>query len=129
MAELTVKTHATYTYETSDGREFEDKDEAMEWQRHLCNIERMCLLDYEYEPADIFKDTVIYIYAKTIEQANSFNIVMSNYFGYGASLPSTGFFRYNGCLDEYVDIEAEIAQLQHIIDKLKEGAEECQTVG
>lgn len=129
MAELKVKKHITYMYETSDGREFEDKDEAMEWQRHLCNIEKMCLLDYEYEPADISKNTVIYVYAKTIEQANSFNSVMNDYFGCGASLPSTGFFRYDGYLDEYVDIEVEIAQLQRIIDKLKEGAEECQTVG
>ena len=40
MAELKVKKRIEYTYETSDGREFEDKAEAMEWQKHLYNYER-----------------------------------------------------------------------------------------
>lgn len=121
MAELKVKKHTTYTYETSDGREFDDKKEATEWQKHLCNIKDICLLDSDFKSADIYRDAVIYVYAKTIEQANSFNAIMHEYFGYGAKLPSTGFFRYDEISDEYVDVESEIEGLQHIIDKLEEG--------
>ena len=123
MAELKVKKRIEYTYETADGREFEDKDEAMEWQKHICNIEDIILLDSDFKPADIYRDAVIYIYAKTIEQANSFNTIIHEYFGYSATLPSTGFFRYDEISDEYVDVEIEIEKLQQIIDKLKEGAE------
>lgn len=129
MAELTVKTHATYTYETSDGREFEDKDEAMEWQKHLCNIARMCLLGSDYKPIDMSRNEAVYVYAKTFEQADSFNDIRHEYYGWGEGIPGAGFYRYDEINDKYVDIEAEIAQLQRIIDKLKEGAEECQTVG
>ncbi len=126
MSEIKVKKIITHTYETSDGREFDNKKEAMEWQKHLCNIEDMCLLDSEYKSADIFRDSVIYIYAKTIEQANSFNAITNEYFGYGAKLQSTGFFRYDEIADEYVEVENEIEKLQNIIAKLKEGDEECQ---
>lgn len=122
MAELKVKKRIEYTYETSDGREFEDKDEAMEWQKHLCNIEAMLFLDFDYKPTRDL-DSVYYVYAQTIEQANSFNATVHEYFGYGAELPSAGFFRYDEIADEYVDVEGEIEKLQHIIDKLKEGAE------
>jgi hypothetical protein len=31
MSKLKIKTHTTYTYEASDGREFEDHPEAQEW--------------------------------------------------------------------------------------------------
>ena len=116
-ANLEVKKCVTYTYQTTDGREFDNKAEAMEWQKHLCNVEDLCLLDSEYEPTrDLC--SAIYVYAKTKEQADSFNAIQQ-YFGYALTLPSTGFFRYDDVSDSYIDVENEIGNLQYTIDKLK----------
>ncbi len=41
MTEVKIKTHTTYTYETSDGREFDLAEEAQEWQEHLENLKML----------------------------------------------------------------------------------------
>lgn len=121
MNDVKIKRYTTYLYETSDGREFDDKKEATEWQKHINNIEDMCWLDFEFEPTgDI--DCAIYVYAKTSEQADAFN-AMQTYMGMSCNLPSAGFFRYDDIADEYVEVESEIEKLQHIIDMLKGGGE------
>ena len=48
MSELRIKTHTTYTYETSDGREFDIADEAREWQDNLENINGITMLDFKF---------------------------------------------------------------------------------
>ena len=35
MADIKIKTHTTYTYETTDGREFDIAKEAEQWQEYL----------------------------------------------------------------------------------------------
>lgn len=122
MTELKVKKHTTYTYETSDGRKFDDKKEATEWQKHLCNLEDMCLLNHEYKPTKEI-ESAIYVYAKTSEQAESFN-AMQTYLGIYSGLRSAGFYRYDEIADEYVEVETEIAKLQRIVDMLKGGVQE-----
>ena len=122
MTELKVKKHILYTYETSDGSEFDDKKEATEWQKHLCNIEEMCLLDSDFKPTKDF-GSAIYVYAKTSEQAEAFNAIQ-NEMGYAVGLQSAGFYRYDEISDSYIEVETEIAKLQHIIDMLKGGVEE-----
>ena len=117
MAELKVKKHTTYTYETSDGKEFYDENEATEWQKHLCNLEGVRLLDYKFNPTkDI--NNASYIYAKTVEQAEAFNAMQED-FGFISKLGSSGFFRYDEIADAFIDIEAEITELQNIIDILQ----------
>lgn len=119
MRDLKVKKHISYTYETSDGQKFDDKKEATKWQEHLYNIEDMCVLDSEYKPTKKI-ESAFYVYAKTSEQAESFNAIQIEN-GYGALLLSAGFYRYDSISDSYVEIETEIAKLQHIIDMLKGG--------
>ena len=122
MTDLKVKKHISYTYETSDGREFDDKNEATEWQKHLCNLEDMCLFNFKYKPTKEI-ESAIYVYAKTSEQAEAFNAMQKD-LGLRSGLRSAGFYRYDEIADEYVDVEIEIAKLQNIIDMLKGGVEQ-----
>jgi hypothetical protein len=119
MAELKVKKHTTYTYETSDGREFDDKKEANEWQKVLCKFEEICMLDFEYKPTRNI-ECANYVYVKTAEQAEAFNN-MQSYIGICSNLQGAGFYRYDEIADEYNEIESEIEKLQHHIDLLKGG--------
>ena len=121
MRELKVLKHTTYTYETSDGREFEDKQEAMEWQKHLCNLGDMCILDHAFKPTNEV-ESAFYVYAKTVEQAEAFN-AMQEYIGICSRLQGAGFYRYDEIADEQINVESEIEELQHIIDMLKGGGE------
>ena len=121
MNDVKTKRHTTYTYETSDGREFDDKKEAMEWQKLINTIEDMKLLDSEFEPT-VEIDRAIYVYAKTSEQADAFNVMQTD-MGMSCDLPSAGFFRYDDIANKYVEVESEIEKLQHIIDMLKGGGE------
>ena len=121
MNEVKVKKHTSYTYETSDGREFEDKEEAMEWQKHLCNLGDMCLLDHTFKPTNEV-ESALYVHAKTAEQAEAFN-AWQEYMGFCSGLQGAGFYRYDEVSDNYIEIESEIEKLQRIIDVLKGGGE------
>lgn len=121
MDELKIVKHITYTYETSDGTEFANEQEAKEWQKHLSAFEKVCVLDRDYKPTtDICR--AVYVYAKTKEQAESFNAMVEAQ-GYSSTIDGTGWFRYDDISDSYVDIELEIEKLQHIIDMLNKGGE------
>ena len=123
MEELKTTVHTHYTYETSDGKEFDNKQEAMKWQKHLNIFKTICMLDVNYKPT-IDIELAIYVYAKTKEQAEAFNAVLVEYFGYGAKLDGAGSYRYDDVSDSYVDIELEIEQLQDIIEMLYKGGAE-----
>lgn len=122
MTELKVKKHIAYTYETSDGREFDDKKEATEWQEYLNNIEEVCLLDSDFNPTKEL-DSAFYVCAKTARQIEAFNAIQKE-MGYDVRLQSAGFYRYDEISDSYIEVETEIAKLQHIIAMLKGGVEE-----
>lgn len=119
MAELKVKKHTTYTYETSDGREFDDKLEAENWQKQLSEIENVCMLDMSFKPT---KDTDVafYIHTKTKEQTEAFNSMQED-LGFCARIDGVGYYRYDEISDSFVNIELQIKHLQNIIDKLKGG--------
>ena len=118
MAELKVKKHITYTYETSDGCCFDNKKEATEWQNHLSNIETMRMLDSDYEPT---KDIcgAIYVCAETKDQADAFNVIQEKALGYCSTIDGVGHYRYDEISDRYIRVESEIEKLQHIIDTLE----------
>ena len=117
MENLKIIEHTFCTYETSDGREFEDKQEAMEWQKHLSTIENTVLLNIDYKPTTDY-ESVMYVHVKTQEQVEAFNAMQQDLDLY-ARLDEPGYYRYNQISDSYNDIEDEIESLQQIIDKLK----------
>ena len=120
MEELKVIRHIQYSYETSDGKEFGSKKEATEWQKQLNLFQNLCMLGADYIPTkDI--NSAVYVYAKTKEEAESFNEIEREEFGYCSEIGGAGWFRYDEISDSYVDIEVEIEKLQHIIDMLKKG--------
>lgn len=123
MEELKVVRHIHYSYETSDGKEFGNKQEAMEWQKQLTLLQTICMLDSNYKPTTAI-DSAIYVYAETKEQAEAFNEMAKEDFGYCSTLGGAGWWRYDDISDSYVDIESEIEKLQHIIDVLKKGGAE-----
>ena len=123
MEELKVTKHTHYTYETSDGKEFGNKQEATKWQNQLNLLQTICMLDVNYKPTTDIEDA-IYVHAKTQEQAEAFNAITIEYFSYGAILNGTGWFRYDDVSDSYINVESEIEKLQHIIDVLNKGGAE-----
>ena len=121
MNELKIIKHATYTYETSDGREFDDEIEAKEWQNQLLAIKNACMLDSKFRPTKEI-DSVFYIHAKTKEQVEAFNS-MQEYLGICARIDGVGYYRYDEISDSFVNVELQIKELQSIIDKLKGGTD------
>lgn len=120
MKELKIIKHATYTYETSDGREFDDEIEAKEWQEKLLVIENVCMLDINFRSTkDV--ESVFYVHTKTKEETDAFNS-MQEYVGIDASLDGVGYFRYDETSDSFMNIELQIKELQSIIDKLQSGS-------
>lgn len=84
MNELKVTTHISYTYETSDGREFDDETEAKEWQDVLSQFKNVCMLTDKFKPTENI-DTAYYVCCKTSEEAHAFNEV-NNYDGMAATI-------------------------------------------
>lgn len=119
---LRITEHITYTYETSDGREFEDEAEAEEWQGYLDIFDGICMLDYNLSPT---KDIELAYYARidTEEQVKAFNMVQKN-LCYCIHIPYPGYFRYDETSSEFVDIKSEIAEKQSFIDALDDGGDE-----
>lgn len=115
MKEFKILKHITYTYETTDGREFDSETEAKEWQEKLSVIENVCMLDSNFRPTKE-TDSVFYIHTNTKEEAEALE-----YLGICASLDGVGYFRYDEISDSFVNVELQIKELQRIIDKLQGG--------
>ena len=117
MPELKILTHTTYTYETSDGRTFEDDREAAEhWQQSLDNLSGITMLDSKFNKTS-HHDEAFYVHIKTWEQQEAFE-ALQVYEGMGAHIPKPGFWYYDECADSYVNIAEEIDKLQDMISKL-----------
>lgn len=71
MAELKIKTHTTYTYETSDGREFDDIREAETWQGQLELIKNITMLDSKFQNTTDHTEA-FYVHIKTWQQQEAF---------------------------------------------------------
>ena len=116
MAELKIKTHTTYTYETSDGREFDDIREAETWQEHLETIKNITMLDSKFQNTTDHTEA-FYVHIRTCQQQEAFEALQC-YEGMGAHIPKPGYWYYNDCTDSYVDIVKERDRLQSIIETL-----------
>lgn len=116
MSELKVKTHTTYTYETSDGREFDYASEAQEWQEHLELIKNITMLDSKFKPTSDITEA-FFVHIKTNSELDAFE-AMQAYEGMCAHIPKPGYWYYDDCTDSYVDAVKERDRLQSIIETL-----------
>lgn len=116
MAEVKIKTHAIYTYETSDGREFDDAQEAQEWQDHLENIKGITMLDSKFQNTTDHSQA-FYVHIKTWQQQAAFE-ALQVYEGMGSHIPEPGYWYYDDCTDDYVNVSKELERLQSIIETL-----------
>ncbi len=116
MSKLKIKTHTAYTYETSDGREFEDQSEAQEWQDHLENITGAVMLDQKFCNTT-HVDSTFYVHIKTEAQLKAFEAINS-YEGLCAKIDAIGYWYYDERTDNYVSVRKEMDRLQSIIETL-----------
>lgn len=116
MAELKIKTHVTYTYETADGREFDDAPEAERWQKHLEVIKGVTMLDSKFKLTSR-TDEAFYVHIKTNDQLDAFEAIQA-YEGYCAPIPAIGYWYYDDYSDNYVNAVKERDRLQSIIEAL-----------
>ena len=121
MADIKIKTHTIYTYETSDGREFDLADEAEEWQEHLENIKKVIMLDCEFNPT-VHTDEAYYIHITIQDQLEAFE-AMQAYEGLAAHVTSLGYWFYDECADDYINVEQEITRLQKVIKAIDKSRE------
>jgi hypothetical protein len=116
MADLKIITHTSYTYETSDGREFDNKLDAVQCQAALDNIERINMLSSKFERTfDL--DRCYYIHLKDEAQVATFNL-MENDSGFAARISEPGYYYYDEVSDEYINVDEEIARLSSIKQRL-----------
>ena len=116
MSKLKIKTHTTYTYETTDGREFEDQAEAQEWQDHLENITGAVMLDHNFCNT-LRVDEAMYVHIKTEAQLKAFE-ALNAYEGMCAKIDAIGYWYYDDRSDNYVSVQKEMDRLQSITETL-----------
>jgi hypothetical protein len=116
MAELKIKTRTTYTYETSDGREFDLAEEAEQWQEHLENIKGITMLDSKFQYTKDHSEA-FYVHIKTWQQQEAFE-ALQVYEGMGAHIPKPGYWYYDDCTDSYIDVDEELNRLKEIKQRL-----------
>lgn len=116
MSELKIKTYTTYTYETTDGREFDDAEEAQEWQEALDNIKEITMLDSRFKPTTDHTEA-FYVHIKTEAQLKAFRAINS-YEGMCATIDAIGYLYYDERTDNYVSVRKELDRLQSIIETL-----------
>ena len=122
MTELKVIKNVTYTFTTSDGKEFYDEHEAKIWQKHLSIFNNMNILDIEFVPTKEI-NRAFYVHTKTQEEVDAFN-EMQNDLQYISTIDGIGYYYYDEISDSYINIETQIKELQSIINKLKDGEQE-----
>ena len=119
MEKLKVITHTVHTYETSDGKVFDDKKEAVNWQKKLVLFEDICMLNSNEQPTKEV-DKAIFVRIDTMEQAEVFNDMLQDV-SYCSSIPDTGFWVYDDISDSYINVKEELNKFQHIINILSKG--------
>lgn len=116
MSELKIITHTTYTYETSDGREFEDKLEAEAWEESLEKLRSIVMLNSKFKPTSKI-DSAFFVHIRTWEEQEAFATAQL-YEGLTAYIPEPGYWYYDERTDEFVDAVKERDRLQSIIETL-----------
>lgn len=114
MAELKIINHPTY--ETTDGREFDDLQEAQDWQQALEDLKGITMLDSQFKlTTDV--TSAFYVHIKNHAQLRAFE-AMSDYEGLCAKVPDLGCWYYDEHTDTFVNLEAEINRLKDIQYKI-----------
>ena len=107
-----IKVHTYHTYETTDGRSFDDVSDAANWQKVLDVFSEITMLDSNMEPTrDV--DSAFYVHIRTCEQLKAFN-AMQKYEGLRTEIPDLGVYLYEDRSDDFLSIEAEINRLKDI---------------
>ena len=114
MAEFKIKTNITY--ETSDDREFDDLQEAQEWQQALEIINDVVMLTGDFIPTTMV-DEAFFVNIKTQEELKAFELVRE-YEGLWAQVPDLGCWFYDDISDKYKNIDKEISRLQDMKEKI-----------
>ena len=109
MADLKIITHTTYTYETTDGREFDSKPEAEAWQNAIDNTDRIVMLDSRFKLTNDF-EKAFFIHIDNPDQLEAFNTKQAD-LGIASIIKGLGYYYYDEVSDEYIDIDAEIGRL------------------
>ena len=115
-SKVRVKTHTVCTYETTDGREFDDANEAHEWQEHLEVLKGITMLNSKFQNTADHTEA-FFVHIKTWKQQEAFE-ALQVYEGMGAHIPEPGHWYYDDCTDSYVDAVKERDRLQSIIETL-----------
>jgi uncharacterized protein YneR len=116
MSKLKIKTHTTYTYETTDGREFDIAEEAQKWQEQLEILKGITMLDSKFQNTADHSEA-FYVHIKTNDQQEAFEALQA-YEGMCAHIPKPGYWYYDEYTDSYVDAVEERDRLQSIIETL-----------
>ena len=116
MADLKIITHTTFTYETSDGREFESKQEAEAWQMAINNAEHIVMLDSQFRPTT-FIEEAFFVYLRDQSQVDAFNAKQAD-LGLATVIHTPGYYYYDEVPDEYFNIDGRIKDLLGIKAKL-----------
>jgi dsDNA-binding SOS-regulon protein len=116
MADLKIITHTTYTYETTDGRSFDNKPEAEAWQNALDNADTIVMLDSRFNLTTEV-EMAYHVFVKDQEQVDAFNVKQED-LGIASIIPEPGYYYYDEVLDEYISVDKEIERLLGIKNKL-----------
>jgi hypothetical protein len=116
LADLKIITHTSYTYETTDGREFESRQEAEAWQKAINNGKRIVMLDRKFRATDEI-EVAYFVLIKNQEQLEAFNTMQTDG-GFACIINEPGYYYYDEVEDDYINVDKEIERLFDIKAKL-----------
>lgn len=113
---MAVKTIKTYSiYKTSDGRIFDDKTEANDWESLLGNFTNVVMLDKDFNKiTDYNTDKAIYVYIKTTDAINAFNKIQKYRGNCSVGSIVNRWHYYDVDKHKYIDIFYEMTRLSAI---------------
>lgn len=116
MSDLKIITHTSYTYETSDGREFDDLDEAGAWQKVLDSTSQLIMLTNRFKPTRD-PECCFNLYVANSDLVETFNALQDN-LGLAARISAPGYYYYDEVSDEFINIDKEIERLLEVKAKI-----------
>lgn len=117
IPESKVITHTVQTYETTDGRIFEDCFEATEWQLALEELKHIPMLDDNLRPTTV-PEAVYCVYIKTYPQLKAFALWQDYHGVWHNDIKELGYWYYDDDKHHYINVTTEQNKLTNIIDTL-----------